>query len=67
MTSSKSRPTTPPGNVAERRPRDRIDRADAEIGVDQVDAERRAFEQRLELLAAVAQRPLELAALLRES
>ena len=33
-------------------------------GVDEVDAERRALEQGLELLAAITQRTLELAALL---
>ncbi len=54
------------GNVAELRPRDRVDRADAEVGPDEVDAERRALDQRLELLAAVTQRALELPALAGE-
>ena len=38
-------------NVAEDRPRDRVHRGDAEVLVDEVHAERRLVEQRLELRA----------------
>ena len=54
------------GNIAERRTRNRIHGADTEIAVDEADAERRALDQRLELVAAIPQLALELATLLRE-
>ena len=45
-------------DVAEHRQRHRVDLADAEVGVDQVDADRRLPQERLELVAPVAQRLL---------
>ena len=55
MTSSKSRPSTTAGNVAEDRRGDRVDLANTEVGVDQIDAERRLIQEGLILLAALAE------------
>ena len=66
MTSS-NRARSRRRNVAEHRHRDRIDLADREVGVDEIDAERRLVQQRLMLLAAIAQGLLGLARAARAS
>src|SRR4029079_13311680 len=49
-------------DLAEDGPRDRVDSADAQGRVDEIDAQRGLIEQALELLAAIAQSLLRLAA-----
>ena len=48
-------------NIAEDRERDRVDVANAEVRVHDVHAERRLVQERLILLAAIAEHPLGLA------
>ena len=48
-------------NIAEDRQRDRIHFANAKVRVHDIHAERRLVEERLELFAAIAERPFRLA------
>ena len=51
------------GDLAEEPPRRRIDFADAKVGIDQIDAERRLMEQSLKLSVSITERDLGLFAL----